>query len=178
MPPLAAALRRDPDEAVRVGQQFSNQLLDATQAWSKHVTDEAAGRSHRFGQGADGASAEAKNLDGWLISLEFPSYYAVMTHADDCALREELYAAYCTRLGSGPNAGQFDNGPLMSEILDLRQELAQLLVSAITASYRWPGKMAETTEQVLNFLRDLAVRSKPFAARDLQELQALPPNKA
>ena len=75
------------------------------------------------------AAAQAKGLDGWLISLEFPSYYAVMTYAHDRALREELYAAYCTRASDqGPNAGQFDNGPVMREILDLRQELAELLV--------------------------------------------------
>lgn len=69
------------------------------------------------------AAAQAKGLDGWLITLEFPSYYAVMTYASDRALREELYAAYCTRASDqGPNAGQFDNGPVMQEILGLRQE--------------------------------------------------------
>ena len=153
---------------------FSNQLLDATQAWSKHITDEAALAGLTDSAKAQMAqAAAAKELDGWLISLEFPSYYAVMTYADDRALREELYAAYCTRASDqGPNAGQFDNGPLMSEILDLRQELAQLLGFANYSELSLAGKMAESTEQVLNFLRDLAVRSKPFAARDLQELQA------
>ncbi len=153
---------------------FSNQLLDATQAWSKHITDEAALAGLTDSAKAQMAqAAAAKDLDGWLISLEFPSYYAVMTYADDRALREELYAAYCTRASDqGPNAGQFDNGPLMNEILDLRQELAQLLGFANYSELSLAGKMAESTEQVLNFLRDLAVRSKPFAARDLQELQA------
>lgn len=153
---------------------FSNQLLDATQAWSKHITNEAALAGLTDSAKAQMAqAAAAKELDGWLISLEFPSYYAVMTYADDRALREELYAAYCTRASDqGPNAGQFDNGPLMSEILDLRQELAQLLGFANYSELSLAGKMAESTEQVLNFLRDLAVRSKPFAARDLQELQA------
>ncbi|MBH2037275.1 MAG: oligopeptidase A [Pseudomonadales bacterium] len=153
---------------------FSNQLLDATQAWSKHITDEAALAGLTDSAKAQMAQAAAtKELDGWLISLEFPSYYAVMTYADDRALREELYAAYCTRASDqGPNAGQFDNGPLMSEILDLRQELAQLLGFANYSELSLAGKMAESTEQVLNFLRDLAVRSKPFAVRDLQELQA------
>ena len=153
---------------------FSNQLLDATQAWSKHITDEAALAGLTDSAKAQMAqAAAAKELDGWLISLEFPSYYAVMTYADDRALREELYAAYCTRASDqGPNAGQFDNGPLMNEILDLRQELAQLLGFANYSELSLAGKMAESTEQVLTFLRDLAVRSKPFAARDLQELQA------
>ena len=153
---------------------FSNQLLDATQAWTKHITDEAALVGLTDSAKAQMAqAAAAKELDGWLISLEFPSYYAVLTYADDRALREELYAAYCTRASDqGPHAGQFDNGPLINEILDLRQELAQLLGFANYSELSLAGKMAESTEQVLTFLRDLAVRSKTFAARDLQELQA------
>ncbi len=112
-----------------LGSRFSNQLLDATQAWTKHVTDEAALAGLTDSAKAQmKQAAEAKGLDGWLISLEFPSYYAVMTYADDRALREEVYAAYCTRASDqGPNAGQNDNGPVMEEILDLRQELAGLL---------------------------------------------------
>ena len=154
--------------------KFSNQLLDATQAWTKHVTDEAALAGLTDSAKAQMAqAAEAKGLDGWLISLEFPSYFAVMTYADDRALREELYAAYCTRASDqGPNAGQFDNGPLMAEILDLRQELARLLGFGNYSELSLASKMAENTDQVLHFLRDLAVRSKPFAAQDLQELKA------
>lgn len=154
--------------------KFSNQLLDATQAWTKHITDEAALAGLTDSAKAQMAqAAEAKGLDGWLISLEFPSYYAVMTYADDRALREELYTAYCTRASDqGPNAGQFDNGPLMAQILDLRQELAHLLGFAHYSELSLASKMAESTEQVLSFLRDLAVRSKPFAAQDLAELKA------
>ncbi len=154
--------------------RFSNQLLDATQAWTKHITDEAQLAGLPDSAKAQMAqAAKAKELDGWLISLEFPSYYAVMTYADDRALREELYAAYCTRASDqGPNAGQFDNGPLMEQILDLRQELAHLLGFAHYSELSLASKMAENTEQVLHFLRDLAVRSKPFAQRDLQELKA------
>ena len=154
--------------------RFSNQLLDATQAWTKHITDESQLAGLPDSAKAQMAqAAKAKELDGWLISLEFPSYYAVMTYADDRALREELYAAYCTRASDqGPNAGQFDNGPLMEQILDLRQELARLLGFAHYSELSLASKMAENTEQVLHFLRDLAVRSKPFAQRDLQELKA------
>ena len=154
--------------------KFSNQLLDATQAWSKQVTDEAA-----LAGLTDSAKAQmqqaaaAKELDGWLITLEFPSYFAVMTYADDRALREEVYAAYCTRASDqGPNAGQHDNTPVMAEILALRQELAKLLGFGNYSELSLASKMADSTEQVLSFLRDLAVRSKPFAAQDLQELQA------
>jgi oligopeptidase A len=154
--------------------KFSNQLLDATQAWTKHVTDEAALDGLTDSAKAQmKQAAEAKGLDGWLISLEFPSYFAVMTYANDRALREELYAAYCTRASDqGPNAGQHDNGPVMLEILALRQELAKLLDFANYAELSLASKMAESTEQVLHFLRDLGVRGKPFAEQDLRELQA------
>ncbi|CAM3174345.1 oligopeptidase A [Ectopseudomonas mendocina] len=154
--------------------KFSNQLLDATQAWTKHVTDEALLNGLTDSAKAQmKQAAEVKGLEGWLITLEFPSYYAVMTYADDRALREEVYAAYCTRASDqGPNAGQNDNGPLMAEILDLRQELARLLGFANYSELSLASKMAESTDQVLSFLRDLAVRSKPFAEQDLAELQA------
>ena len=85
----------------------------------------------------------------------------------------EVYTAYCTRASDqGPNAGQFDNGPVMAEILELRHELAGLLGYRNFAELSLATKMAESTEQVLSFLRDLAVRSKPFAERDLAELRA------
>ncbi len=157
-----------------LGSRFSNQLLDATQAWTKHITDEAALAGLTDSAKAQmQAAAQAKELDGWLISLEFPSYFAVMTYAEDRALREEVYAAYCTRASDqGPNAGQNDNGPVMQEILDLRQELSRLLGFANFAELSLATKMAETPEQVLHFLRDLAVRSKPFAAQDLAQLKA------
>ncbi|HWD29949.1 oligopeptidase A [Pseudomonas caricapapayae] len=157
-----------------LGSRFSNQLLDATQAWTKHVSDEAALAGLTDSAKAQmAAAAQAKGLDGWLISLEFPSYYAVMTYAEDRALREEIYAAYCTRASDqGPNAGQFDNGPVMREILDLRQELAELLGYANFAELSLATKMAESSDQVLSFLRDLAKRSKPFAVQDLAQLKA------
>ena len=157
-----------------LGSTFSNQLLDATQAWTKHITDEAslAGLTESA-KAQMAAAAQAKGLDGWLITLEFPSYYPVMTYAQDRALREEVYAAYCTRASDqGPNAGQFDNGPVMEEILNLRQELAHLLGFGSFAELSLATKMAETPDQVLTFLRDLAQRTKPFAERDLEQLQA------
>ncbi|MGE8496927.1 MAG: oligopeptidase A [Pseudomonas sp.] len=157
-----------------LGSRFSNQLLDSTQGWTKLVSDEAALAGLTDSAKAQmKQAAEAKGQAGWLITLEFPSYFAVMTYADDRALREEVYAAYCTRASDqGPNAGQNDNGPVMQELLDLRQELARLLGFGNYAELSLASKMAESTDQVLSFLRDLAVRSKPFAAQDLVELQA------
>ncbi|KAF1070722.1 MAG: Oligopeptidase A [Pseudomonas citronellolis] len=157
-----------------LGSRFSNQLLDATQAWTRHVTDEAvlAGLTDSAKAQMQQA-AQAQELDGWLITLEFPSYYAVMTYAEDRALREEVYTAYCTRASDqGPNAGSNDNGPVMQEILDLRQELARLLGYANFSALSLATKMAESPEQVLSFLRDLAVRSKPYAQKDLDQLRA------
>jgi oligopeptidase A len=157
-----------------LGSRFSNQLLDATQAWTREVLDEAALAGLTDSAKAQmKQAAEAKGLGGWLITLEFPSYYAVMTYADDRALREEVYTAYSTRASDqGPNAGQHDNGPVMAEILVLRQELAKLLGFTHFSDLSLATKMAESTDQVLGFLRDLAKRSKPFAAKDLEELRA------
>lgn len=173
----AAQQQRYGDIQMRLSElssQFANNVLDATQAWTKHITDESqlAGLTDSAKAQMQQAAA-AKALDGWLISLEFPSYYAVMTYADDRALRQEVYSAYATRASDqGPNAGQNDNGPVMQEILDLRQELAKLLGFANYAELSLASKMADSTEQVLSFLRDLGLRGKPFAAKDLAELQA------
>ncbi|WP_373187661.1 oligopeptidase A [Halopseudomonas sp.] len=153
--------------------RFSNNVMDATQAWSRHITDasvldglpESAMAQARH-------AAQGKELDGWLINLEFPSYFAVMTYAHDRALREEVYTAYCTRASDqGPHAGEHDNGPLIDEILGLRQELAELLDYANYAELSLATKMAKSTDQVVGFLRDLALRSKPFAEQDLQALR-------
>lgn len=157
-----------------LGSQFSNHVLDATQAWTRHITDEAQLAGLPDSAKAQMAqTAQSKGLAGWLITLEFPSYYAVMTYAEDRALRQELYTAYSTRASDqGPNAGQFDNGPVMVEILDLRHELAKLLGYANYAELSLATKMAESVAQVTGFLHDLAKRSKGFAERDLTELRA------
>ncbi|MEH6387834.1 oligopeptidase A [Pseudomonas profundi] len=153
--------------------KFSNQLMDATQGWTKHITDAAELEGLTESAMAQARqAAEERELDGWLITLEFPSYFAVMTHADNRALREEVYTAYSTRASDqGPNAGDNDNGPLIEEILALRQELAELLGYANYAELSLATKMAESTDQVLGFLRDLAKRSKPAAEADLQALR-------
>ncbi|MCB5226297.1 oligopeptidase A [Alishewanella sp. 16-MA] len=151
---------------------FANNTLDATQAWFKHVTDEA----QLAGLPADAKlaaaeEAEQRELTGWVFTLEFPSYIAVMTYADDQTLRQELYSAYCTRASEqGPTAGQFDNTAIIEETLALKHELAQLLDFANAADESLATKMAESPQQVLDFLTDLAGRAKPQAQRDLAEL--------
>ena len=107
--------------------RFENNLLDATQAWKKHVTDEAelAGLPDTALAGAaDRARAEGLE-QGWLLTLDFPVFFAVMSHAENRALREEMYRAFTTRASDqGPQAGEYDNGAVMDEILKLRHEQA------------------------------------------------------
>ncbi|MGL5668012.1 MAG: M3 family metallopeptidase, partial [Shewanella sp.] len=153
---------------------FSNQLLDATQAWTKLITDEAelAGLPDSA-KAAAKAMAEARELAGWLFTLDFPSYLPVMTYSENRSLREECYRAFVTRASDqGPNAGEFDNGPLMDEILALRHELAQLLGFDSFAEKSLATKMAETPAQVMAFLNELALRSKDQAKAELAELKA------
>ncbi|TWU63548.1 oligopeptidase A [Shewanella algae] len=152
---------------------YSNQLLDATHAWSKLVTDEAelAGLPESAIAAAK-AMAEAKEHQGWLFTLDFPSYLPVMTYSDNRSLREECYRAFVTRASDqGPNAGEFDNGPLMDEILSLRHELAQLLGFDTYADKSLATKMAQSPEQVIAFLNELALRSKSQAKAELAELK-------
>ncbi|MDH5396230.1 MAG: M3 family metallopeptidase, partial [Gammaproteobacteria bacterium] len=154
--------------------KYEENILDATQAWSKHITDEKqlAGLPESALAMAKQA-AEAKELTGWLFTLNFPSYYSIISHADDRALREEMYQAYATRASEqGPNAGQFDNSEIMEDILALRHEVAQLLGFKNYAERSLATKMAETPEQVLSFLHDLAKRSKKMAKQELAELTA------
>lgn len=151
---------------------FSNQLLDATQAWSKLIVDEAelAGLPESAIAAAK-AMASAKEQEGWLFTLDFPSYLPVMTYSENRALREECYRAFVTRASDqGPFGGEYDNGPLMDEIVALRHELAQLLGFESFAHKSLATKMAETPEQVLAFLNELASRSKEQGKTELAEL--------
>ncbi|GGP48114.1 oligopeptidase A [Shewanella saliphila] len=174
----------DDGEKVRYGEivkrlseltsNFSNQLLDATEAWTKLITDEAdlAGLPESAVAAAK-AMAEAKELKGWLFTLDFPSYLPVMTYSENRELREECYRAFVTRASDqGPNAGEFDNTDNMNEIVALRHELANLLGFASYADKSLATKMAESPEQVLGFLNELGQRSKGQAATELAELRA------
>ncbi|QBF82843.1 oligopeptidase A [Shewanella maritima] len=153
---------------------FSNQLLDATQAWTKLITDEAdlAGLPESAIAAAK-AMAEATEQTGWLFTLDFPSYLPVMTHSDKRELREECYRAFVTRASDqGPNAGEFDNSANMDEIVALRHELANLLGFDSYADKSLATKMAESPAQVLGFLNELGERSKAQGEAELAELKA------
>ncbi|MGH8444399.1 MAG: M3 family metallopeptidase [Solimonas sp.] len=153
--------------------KFEENLMDAIQAWGKQVSDEAelAGMTDAARQAAR-ARAEARQLEGFWLTLDFPSYDAVISYADNRALRREIYEAFATRASDrGPQAGQFDNGALMEEILALRHELAKLLGYANYAELSLTTKMAESADEVEHFLVDLAHRAKPRAQVDLDELR-------
>ncbi|GEB69805.1 Oligopeptidase A [Pseudoalteromonas carrageenovora] len=154
--------------------KFGNNVMDATLAWQKHITDESqlAGLPESALALAS-ETAKSKDLDGWVFTLDFPSYLPVMTYADDRELRRETYTAFCTRASDqGPNAGEYDNSAIMSEELALRHELAQLLGFSSYAEKSLATKMAESPEQVFSFLEDLAAKSKPQAEQEVAELKA------
>ncbi|RZD20851.1 oligopeptidase A [Pseudoalteromonas sp. MEBiC 03485] len=159
--------------------KFGNNVMDATLAWQKHITDESelAGLPESaLALGAD--TAQSKELEGWVFTLDFPSYLPIMTYADNRELREEFYTAFVTRASDqGPNAGEFDNSAIMSEELALRHELAELLGFSSYADMSLATKMAETPEQVFSFLEDLADKSKPQAEQELAELTAYAKDK-
>ncbi|WP_394183429.1 oligopeptidase A [Marinomonas posidonica] len=152
--------------------QFSENVLDATQAWSKLITDEAelAGLPESALAQAK-QMAQAKEQDGWLFTLDFPSYLPVMSYSDNAALREEMYRAFATRASDQADAS-FDNAPLIDEILALRHEMAEILGFENYAELSVATKMADNGQQVIDFLEDLAEKSKPAAEQDLANLQA------
>ena len=158
--------------------QFSNNVLDATQAWYKQfdTSEPLAGLPESALAQAAQAAAQ-KNLSGYVITLDFPSYYAVIMYADNRALREEIYTAYVTRASAngkkadGSSAAEWDNTAIIAETLALRHELAQLLGFNNYAERSLASKMAESTDQVLKFLNELAQKSKPYAEQDYAELK-------
>jgi oligopeptidase A len=151
--------------------KFSDNVLDATNAYTLLVEDrtELAGIPADDLQSAQEA-AQAENQQGWLFTLRAPSYLPVMQYAENRSLRERMYRAYSTR-ASEFDDGKFDNTPLMTDILELRSEEARLLGFANYAELSLASKMADTPLQVMEFLRELAQRARPFAERDLAELR-------
>ena len=152
--------------------RFEDNLLDATQGWVKQVTDatHTAGIPEVALQQAR-AEAVQRKLEGWVFTLDYPSYSAVVTHADDRSLREELYTAFSTRASDqGPTAGRWDNSTIMRDILRLRHEAAALTGFGSYAAYSLADKMAKSPNEVLDFLEGLVTRVKPVAQHELVEL--------
>jgi oligopeptidase A len=151
--------------------RFSDNLLDATNAFTLLVEQrgEVGGLPEDVLQAAREA-AEAAGKTGWLFTLKAPSYLPVMQFADNRALREQMYRAYATRASEFGNR-DWDNSPLMDEIVLLRAEEAELLGFANYGELSLAAKMAETPQQVVEFSRELAQRARPFAEKDLAELR-------
>lgn len=152
---------------------FSNNVIDATQAWCYQTSDveELKGLPDVIIQGALEASKNKKH-EGYTLTLDGPIYIAVLSYADNIELRKAFYEAYCTRASDqGPNAGKWDNSPLIKDILSLRQELASLLDKQHYAELSLEKKMANGVVEVEDFLRELANKARKLAEEDLIALR-------
>ena len=160
--------------------KFGENVLDATNQWKKLITDksELAGVPESALAGfAQAAKAQNENnessKEGYLLTLDFPCYLPVMTYCENVELRKEMYTAFSTRASDqGPHDKAYDNSANMEEILKLRHELANLLGFPSYAHYSLASKMAETPDQVVQFLEDLGKKSKAQAEREYEELKA------
>ena len=159
--------------------KFEENLLDATHAWIKHVSDkDTLNGLPESALALAEQKANSEDKKGWLFTLDFPSYMPVMQYAKNAALREEMYTAYITRASDqGQQVGQWDNSEIMDEILALRHRQAELLGYKSYAHYSLARKMANDTNEVLDFLNDLALRSRNMAKQELQELQMFAKSK-
>jgi oligopeptidase A len=159
------------EELSKLSAKFEENLLDATNAWSKFIEDENELR----GLPDDAKTmfremAEADGKAGWKLNLQAPSFMPIMQYCENRALRAEMYRAYTTRASEfGP--AELDNTGLISRILALRHEAAQMLGFDAYAQVSLAAKMAETPAEVLDFLNELAVRAKPYAEKDMAELR-------
>jgi oligopeptidase A len=164
------------EELSSLSAKFSENVLDATNAFAEVVTDEAllAGLPDDAKEAARTA-AEKAGVEGWRFSLQAPSYGPIMQYADNRELRARLYRAYATRAAEftdGTSKPEWDNTPVMNRMLELRLEDAKMLGYNNFAEVSLAPKMADTPAQVLSFLRELAAKAKPFAAKDIAELRA------
>ena len=161
-------------ELSRLASNYEENLMDATNAWSKVIRNEqdlAGLPASALAQAKQ--TAESQDQDGWMITLQFPSYQAIMTYADDRELRREHYEAYATRASDQASDNeQWDNSLLMEQILALRHEKAQLLGFENYAELSLATKMAKKPEEVMNFLEDLADKSWRQARKDFADLQS------
>ena len=159
------------DREAQVTQKFSENVLDARDAWSLFVDDETrlAGLPADVLQAARQAAQE-DNKPGWKLTLKMPCYLPVMQYARDRDLREQMYRAYGT-VASEQGDARYDNSPLIEELLALRAEESALLGYGTFAALRLQTRMARDADEVVKFLRDLAARARPYAERDLAELK-------
>jgi oligopeptidase A len=159
------------EELAALSQKFSEHVLDATDSFACYASSAELTGVPDDVKAATRAAAEAEGKDGHKLTLHMPVYLPVMQYADSRPLRERLYTAYATRAcETGP--AERDNSRVMADILRLRQEEAALLGYPSYADVSLVPKMAQSPQQVTDFLRDLARRARPYAEKDLAELRA------
>jgi oligopeptidase A len=164
------------ERQAELSQKFSEHALDATDCYAYYATeDELAGVPDDVIAAAK-AAAEAEDKAGYKITLKMPSYLPVMQFGHNRPLRERLYRAYVTR-ASDQGDPQFDNSELIREILLLRQEEARLLGYKSFGEVSLVPKMAQSPEEVVKFLRDLAQRARPYAEQDVADMRAFAKEK-
>ncbi|MDR1850376.1 MAG: M3 family metallopeptidase [Zoogloeaceae bacterium] len=163
------------EELSSLAAKFSENLLDATNAFTLSLTNEAdlAGLPPEAIAAARDAASQA-GKEGWQFGLQAPSYLPFMQYAENRALRERLYRAYATRASEFADSGSlpaWNNAPLLENMLRLRQEEAALLGYKNFAEVSLVDKMAASVEEVLAFLHDMSARAKPYAERDIETLR-------
>ncbi len=159
--------------------KFEENLLDATHAWTYYLTDEKklSGLPAHIIQAAKN-TAQKKHKKGWILTLDFPVYYAVMSYADNRDLRKVMYEAYVTRASDqGSNAEKYDNTKIMEEILCVRQELAQLIGFKNYAEYSLATKMIKDPKEIFKFSYDLVRRTKRMAEKEFKALSSFAKNQ-
>ncbi|HEY9280478.1 MAG TPA: M3 family metallopeptidase [Eoetvoesiella sp.] len=159
------------DQEAQASQKFSENVLDCVDQWTLHIKDETqlSGVPGDVKQAARTAAQKA-GLEGWVLTLKMPCYLPIMQYAQDRPLREKMYRAYAT-VASEQGDPSLDNSPLIEQLLDLRAREAELLGYKNFAELRLETRMADSAAQVLEFLRELAQKAKPYAVRDLAELR-------
>ena len=161
------------ERSAELGQKFSENTLDATDGWAYYATQEELDGVPADVQQAAKAAAQADGKEGYKLTLKIPSYLPVMQFAHSSALREKVYHAYVTRASDQAEGdlAKYDNAPIIKEMLALRQEEAELLGYANFAEVSLVPKMANSPQQVIDFLRDLAQRARPYAEKDVADLR-------
>ncbi len=154
-----------------LSQKFSENTLDSTEAFAYFASESELDGLPDDVKSTAKQLAEIDGTPGYKLTLKMPCYLPVMQYAKSSALREKLYMAHNTRASELFESGKFDNTPIMREILALRQEESKLLGYANFAEVSLVPKMANSPEEVVKFLRDLGLRAKPFAQKDVQEMR-------
>jgi oligopeptidase A len=160
-------------ESAQLERAFEEAVMDATEVWTRPLAPSELDGLPEHARALLAEQATEQGMSGHLLTLHYPCYQAVMTHATDRALRAEVYRAYGTRASERFLDGRYDNGPRMARLLELRHQAAVLLGYPSAAHRSLATKMAPSPERVLEFLTDLAARARPAAERELAELARL-----